>query len=199
MRASGSGCRAREGPGSGVPARATSTYASAWRRTSHSNGTATTSLTGVDLTMVQAALGTTVTVPTLDGEEEVEFAPGTQPGDVKVLRNKGVHRLNGHGRGDQAITVRRDRTPGSRREAPPVARRFRRRGGRRALRRAPRGSAPQTAQLVHRLMAGTPPRDSGRERGGPLRPSLCSRNVGGRGRGDTHGHPRPFRGGAAGA
>jgi molecular chaperone DnaJ len=60
----------------------------------------------VDLTMVQAALGTVMTVPTLDGEEEVEFAPGTQPGDVKVLRNKGVHRLNGHGRGDQEIAVR---------------------------------------------------------------------------------------------
>jgi molecular chaperone DnaJ len=60
----------------------------------------------VDLTMVQAALGATITVPTLDGEEDVEFVPGTQPGDVKVLRNKGVHHLNGHGRGDQAITVR---------------------------------------------------------------------------------------------
>jgi molecular chaperone DnaJ len=63
-------------------------------------------LLGVDLTMVQAALGTTITVPTLDGEEEVEFAAGTQPGDVKVLRNKGVQRLSGHGRGDQEITVR---------------------------------------------------------------------------------------------
>jgi molecular chaperone DnaJ len=62
--------------------------------------------TAIDLTMVQAALGATVTVSTLDGDEEVEFSPGTQPGDVKVLRSKGVHRLNGHGRGDQAITVR---------------------------------------------------------------------------------------------
>lgn len=60
----------------------------------------------VDLTMTQAALGTVVTVPTLDGEEEVEFAPGTQAGEVKVLRGRGVHRLNGHGRGDQEITVR---------------------------------------------------------------------------------------------
>jgi molecular chaperone DnaJ len=60
----------------------------------------------LDLTMVQAALGTTLTVPTLDGEEEVEFVAGTQPGDMKVLRNKGVQHLNGHGRGDQAITVR---------------------------------------------------------------------------------------------
>ena len=56
--------------------------------------------------MVQAALGVTLPIATLDGEEEVEFAPGTQPGDVKVLRSKGVPHLNGHGRGDQAITVR---------------------------------------------------------------------------------------------
>ena len=56
--------------------------------------------------MVQAALGATVTVPTLDGDEELEFPPGTQPGEIKVLRSKGVQRLNGHGHGDQAITVR---------------------------------------------------------------------------------------------
>jgi molecular chaperone DnaJ len=42
----------------------------------------------------------------LDGEEEVTFAAGTQPGDVKVLRGKGVPHLNGHGRGDQEIHVR---------------------------------------------------------------------------------------------
>ena len=63
-------------------------------------------LTSVDLTMVQAALGATLSLPTLDGDEEVEFAPGTQPGEVKVLRDKGVPHLNGHGRGHQAITVR---------------------------------------------------------------------------------------------
>ena len=56
--------------------------------------------------MVQAALGATVTIPTLDGDEEVTSRPGTQPGDVKVLRGKGVQQLNGHGRGDQQIPVR---------------------------------------------------------------------------------------------
>lgn len=63
-------------------------------------------LYGVDLTMVQAALGATLTIPTLEGEEEVEFAPGTQPGDIKVLRGRGVPHLNGHGRGDQEIRVK---------------------------------------------------------------------------------------------
>ena len=37
----------------------------------------------------------------LDGDEEVTFDPGTQPGDVKVLKDKGVRHLNGHGRGDR--------------------------------------------------------------------------------------------------
>ena len=61
---------------------------------------------GVDLTMIQAALGATLSVPTLDGDEEVTFAAGTQPGETKVLRGKGVPHLNGHGRGDQEILIR---------------------------------------------------------------------------------------------
>ena len=39
----------------------------------------------VDLTMTQAALGATVTIETLDGTAELEFAPGTQPGETRVL------------------------------------------------------------------------------------------------------------------
>jgi len=60
----------------------------------------------VDLTMVQAAVGVTLSIPTLDGEEEVTFPAGTQPGDVKVLRGKGVSHLHGYGRGDQEILIR---------------------------------------------------------------------------------------------
>ena len=63
-------------------------------------------LYAVDLTMVQAAVGATLTIPTLDGDEEVTFAPGTQPGETKVLRGKGVPHLDGHGRGDQQILIR---------------------------------------------------------------------------------------------
>ncbi len=113
-------------------------------------------LTTVDLTMVQAALGVTLTVPTLDGDEELEFAAGTQPGDVKVLRSKGVQHLNGHGRGDQAIHVRiivpRDLDENHRR----MLEEFDESVGSRALRRAPRGRASQTAQLLLRLMGGAP-------------------------------------------
>ncbi len=59
----------------------------------------------VSLTMTQAALGTTVTVPTLDGESELRFEPGTQPGQVTVLRGRGMPVLQGFGRGDHRVLV----------------------------------------------------------------------------------------------
>jgi molecular chaperone DnaJ len=59
----------------------------------------------VDLTIVQAALGATVAVPTLDGDVELEFAPGAQPNEVRLLRGKGMPVLQGFGRGDHRIIV----------------------------------------------------------------------------------------------
>ncbi len=59
----------------------------------------------VDLTIVDAALGKTVRVETLDGTDELEFPPGTQPGEVRVLRGKGMPVLQGFGRGDQRVLV----------------------------------------------------------------------------------------------
>ncbi|HET8528848.1 MAG TPA: molecular chaperone DnaJ [Gaiellaceae bacterium] len=59
----------------------------------------------VDLTMTQAALGATVTIPTLAGDEELEFPPGTQPGKVVLLRGKGMPVLQGFGRGDHRVLV----------------------------------------------------------------------------------------------
>jgi molecular chaperone DnaJ len=59
----------------------------------------------VDLTMTEAALGTSLTVPTLDGDVEVEFEPGTQPGEIRVLRSRGMPVLQGFGRGDHRLLV----------------------------------------------------------------------------------------------
>jgi molecular chaperone DnaJ len=59
----------------------------------------------VDLTLTQAALGATVTVPTLEGEADLTLDPGTQPGEVHVLRGKGFPVLQGFGRGDQRVLV----------------------------------------------------------------------------------------------
>ena len=58
-----------------------------------------------DLTMTQAALGTSMTIPTLDGEEELAFEPGTQPGEIRVLRGRGMPVLQGFGRGDHRVLV----------------------------------------------------------------------------------------------
>jgi molecular chaperone DnaJ len=59
----------------------------------------------VDLTIVEAALGATVEVETLEGPVQVEFEAGTQPGEMKTLRGRGLPVLQGHGRGDQRVLV----------------------------------------------------------------------------------------------
>jgi molecular chaperone DnaJ len=59
----------------------------------------------VDLTMTEAALGARVTVPTLDGDTELEFEAGTQPGEVHVLARRGMPVVHGSGRGDHRILV----------------------------------------------------------------------------------------------
>jgi molecular chaperone DnaJ len=61
--------------------------------------------TTVDLTVTQAALGATVAVPTLDGDVELTFEPGTQPGEIRVLRGHGLPVLQGFGRGNQRVLV----------------------------------------------------------------------------------------------
>jgi molecular chaperone DnaJ len=55
--------------------------------------------------MTQAALGARLTVPTLDGDVEVELEPGTQPGDVFVLEGHGMPVLSRAGRGDHRLLV----------------------------------------------------------------------------------------------
>lgn len=52
------------------------------------------------ITFVQATLGATVEVPTLDGKTEVEIKEGTQTGEILSLKGKGIPYLNGRGRGD---------------------------------------------------------------------------------------------------
>jgi molecular chaperone DnaJ len=55
--------------------------------------------------MTEAALGTSVNVPTIEGDVEVEFEPGTQPGEIRVLRGRGLPVLQGFGRGDHRVLV----------------------------------------------------------------------------------------------
>src|SRR5665811_2195010 len=59
----------------------------------------------LSLTMVDAALGITLEIPTLEGDEEYVVKPGTQPGEVKSLRGRGMPYLRGRGRGDLKIIM----------------------------------------------------------------------------------------------
>jgi molecular chaperone DnaJ len=59
-----------------------------------------------DISIAQAALGTRITIPTVDGEEEVEIKAGTQPGTEIRLRGRGVPHLRRAGsRGDLHVFV----------------------------------------------------------------------------------------------
>ena len=59
----------------------------------------------VEIPMTAAALGTSVTIETLDAAESVDIKPGTQSGQVITLYNRGVRHLNESGRGDLMIHV----------------------------------------------------------------------------------------------
>jgi molecular chaperone DnaJ len=59
----------------------------------------------VDVSAPDAALGTTIEVPTLDGEEEIEVSAGTQPGTVVTLRGLGMPSLGRGRRGDQRVVL----------------------------------------------------------------------------------------------
>ena len=62
-------------------------------------------VTVVDVPAPAAALGTTVTVPTLEGDEEVDVPAGTQPGTVVTLRGRGMPTIGRGRRGDQQIVL----------------------------------------------------------------------------------------------
>jgi molecular chaperone DnaJ len=60
----------------------------------------------VSLGIVEAALGTRVTVEGIDGDVDLVVPPGTQPGHVFRVRGRGMPRLAGAGRGDLYVTAR---------------------------------------------------------------------------------------------
>lgn len=57
------------------------------------------------LNMVQASLGTSLRIPTVDGSAELRVPPGTQTGQVFRLRGRGAPRLRRGGRGDMVVTA----------------------------------------------------------------------------------------------
>src|SRR2546423_8704966 len=59
----------------------------------------------VPISFTQAALGSTIDVPTLDGKVKMKIPSGTQSGKVFRLRGKGIPSLDGYQRGDQHVRV----------------------------------------------------------------------------------------------
>lgn len=63
-------------------------------------------LLDLPVTIAEAALGTTVTIPTPDGKKaKLKIAPGTQDGKVHRLAGKGAPKLNGKGTGDLRVRM----------------------------------------------------------------------------------------------
>lgn len=59
----------------------------------------------IPVTLSQAVLGGPVPVPTAEGRKTLRLPPGTQGGQVFILRGKGVPALGGGTRGDLHVTV----------------------------------------------------------------------------------------------
>lgn len=59
----------------------------------------------VHVTFVQAALGDTLMVPTLDGKVKYDIPAGTQPGAVYVLKGKGIQNIHTKVRGNQLVRI----------------------------------------------------------------------------------------------
>jgi len=57
------------------------------------------------VSFVDAALGTTVEVPSVNGKVKIKIDPGTQSGKILRLRGKGLKDVNGYETGDQLIYV----------------------------------------------------------------------------------------------
>ena len=57
------------------------------------------------LNFADAALGTSVEVPTIGGKARISVEAGTQGGKILRLKGKGIKEINGYGTGDQLIHV----------------------------------------------------------------------------------------------
>jgi len=60
----------------------------------------------LEVGLSEAALGTTVSIPTIDGDDlDLDIPPGTQPGSVFKFSRSGMPRLRRRGRGDLLVDV----------------------------------------------------------------------------------------------
>ncbi len=59
----------------------------------------------LDLSLVDAAIGADVIVPTLKGKAKLKIDAGTQPGSILKMSHKGIQRLHSDRRGDQLVRI----------------------------------------------------------------------------------------------
>lgn len=57
------------------------------------------------LSFPEAALGTSIEVPTINGKAKVKIEPGTQAGKILRLKEKGLPGINSYGRGDLMVNI----------------------------------------------------------------------------------------------
>jgi molecular chaperone DnaJ len=57
------------------------------------------------INFADAALGTSLEVPTIDGRVKIKIPAGTQSGKIFRLKGKGLPSVQSYGRGDQLIFV----------------------------------------------------------------------------------------------
>jgi molecular chaperone DnaJ len=58
-----------------------------------------------NISMIDSALGKTITIPTLDGTEKITIEQGTQPNSIMKLKGKGVPNAGGRVRGDLYVRI----------------------------------------------------------------------------------------------
>ena len=59
----------------------------------------------IPISFSQAALGTEIEVPTLDGERNLTIPKGIESGQILRIKGEGVAKIRGYGRGDQIVQV----------------------------------------------------------------------------------------------
>jgi len=57
------------------------------------------------ISLVDAALGASIEVPTIDGKAKIKIDPGTQGGKILRLKGKGIPEINSYHKGDQLVYV----------------------------------------------------------------------------------------------
>ena len=60
----------------------------------------------VSISFVQAALGATIEVPTIDGKVKLDIPAGTQSDTIQKIVGKGIPYLRGEGYGDEYVTIK---------------------------------------------------------------------------------------------